>query len=80
MIYDILGWIGMSLVLIAYILLSTNRIDNGRLYQVLNLLASLFMAIGVFLKNAWFSFALQIIWGIVAIVALFKIKNKKEEK
>ena len=80
MIFDILGWIGMALVLIAYALLSTNKIDNGKLYQILNLLAAIYMAIGVYPKNAWFSFALQVVWGIVAVVALIKIKNKKEEK
>ena len=80
MIFDILGWIGMALVLIAYALLSTNKIDNGKLYQILNLLAAICMAIGVYPKNAWFSFALQVVWGIVAVVALIKIKNKKEGK
>ena len=79
MIFDILGWVGMALVLIAYALLSTNKINNGKLYQILNLIASLCMAIGVFPKNAWFSFALQVVWGIIAIVALIKIKDKKEE-
>ena len=77
MIYDFLGWIGMILVLIAYILLSTNKINNGYLYQLLNLIAGICMAIGLFPKNAWFSFALQIIWSGVAIVAIYKIKNKK---
>ena len=61
MIYDILGWIGMILVLIAYALLSTNKIKNGILYQVLNLIAGVLMAIGLYPKNAWFSFILQVI-------------------
>ena len=30
MIFDILGWIGMILVLLAYALLSTNKIENGK--------------------------------------------------
>lgn len=80
MIYDILGWIGTVLVLMAYLLLSTNKINNGKVYQILNLLASLFMAIGLLPKNAWFSFALQVIWGIIAIIALIKMSNKKENK
>ena len=81
MIFDILGWIGMVLVLIAYLLLSTNRINNGKLYQILNFLASLFMAIGLLPKIAWFSFSLQVIWGAVAIITLIKIyKTNKEQK
>lgn len=79
MIFDILGWIGMVLVLIAYALLSINKIPNGKLYQWLNLLASLFMAIGLYPKNAWFSFALQVVWGFIALIALIKIAVKKEK-
>ncbi|MBR5419090.1 hypothetical protein IK110_02485 [Candidatus Saccharibacteria bacterium] len=78
-IFDYIGWVGMVLVLLAYLLLSTNKIKNGVLYQVLNFFAALLMAIGLFPKNAWFSFTLQVVWGIVAIFALCKMKNKKEK-
>ena len=83
MIFDICGWIGTILVLIAYLLLSTNKISNGKIYQLINLLAAIFMAIGLFPKNAWFSFALQVIWGVIAAIALIKIykeKNWNKEK
>ena len=80
MIFDIIGWIGMILVLIAYFLLSTNKIKNGMLYQILNLLAGILMAIGLFPKNAWFSFTLQIIWAIIALVSIIKLKSNKLPK
>ena len=81
MIFDVLGWIGMFLVLIAYGLLSTNKIKQGKLYQFLNLAAAICMAIGLLPKNAWFSFALQIAWGLIAILAIFKIfKKEKKDK
>lgn len=76
MIFDILGWIGMVLVLVAYMLLSTNRIENGKLYQVLNLVAAILMAIGLYPTKAWFSFTLQIIWASIAIIAIIKIMKK----
>ena len=75
MIFDIFGWIGMVLVLLAYGLLSTNKIKNGILYQFINFIAAVFMAIGVFPKNAWFSFALQVIWALIAVIAIVKIKK-----
>lgn len=78
MIFDILGWLGMILVLLAYALLSINKIKNGITYQILNLFAAIFMAIGLLPKNAWFSFTLQIMWGLIAIVTIIKIKNKEE--
>ena len=76
MFFDIIGWIGMILVLVAYILLSMNKIDNGKLYQVLNFLAATFMAIGLFPTKAWFSFTLQIIWALIAIISIIKIIKK----
>ena len=79
MIFDVLGWIGMVLILIAYGLLSTNKISNGKLYQILNLIASIFMAIGLLPKNAWFSFTLQIAWALIGIVAIIKIMKKEKE-
>ena len=77
MIFDILGWIGMILVLVAYGLLSTNKVENGKLYQMLNLIAATFMAIGLFPTKAWFSFTLQVIWALIAIIAIVKLYKKK---
>ena len=77
MIFDILGWIGMILVLVAYGLLSTNKVENGKLYQMLNLIAATFMAIGLFPTKAWFSFTLQVIWALIAVVAIIKLYKKK---
>lgn len=76
MFYDIIGWIGMILLVIGYLLLSLNKISNGKTYQLFNLFGSLFMAIGLFPKNAWFSFSLQLIWLLVAVISLAKLNNK----
>jgi len=77
MIFDILGWLGMILVLLAYGLLSTNKIENGKLYQTLNFVAATLMAIGLFPTKAWFSFALQIIWALIAAISIIKIIKRR---
>ena len=77
MVFDIFGWVGMILVLLAYALLSTNKIENGKLYQILNLVAAILMAIGLFPTKAWFSFTLQVVWALVAMIAIIKIIKKK---
>ena len=79
-IFDIIGWIGMVLVLAAYILLSLGKIKNGYFYQFLNLVAGALMAIGLFPKNAWFSFTLQIVWALVAIISIVKLKATPKKK
>jgi hypothetical protein len=79
-IFDIIGWAGMVLVLLAYALLSTGKLKNGYLYQILNFVAALLMAIGLYPKNAWFSFTLQVVWGIIAIIAIVRMHTKKNRK
>ncbi len=76
MLYDIIGWIGMVLIVTAYLLLSFDKINNGKTYQLLNLFGSIFMAIGLFPKNAWFSFSLQVIWLLIAVISLVELKKK----
>jgi len=80
--FDIIGWIGMIFVLVAYLLLSFGKIKNGYTYQILNLIAGIFMAIGLFTKNAWFSFTLQIVWSAIAIISIIKLslRPKKRKK
>ena len=77
MLFNILGWLGMILVLIAYALLSTNKIENDKLYQTLNLSAATLMAIGLFPTKAWFSFTLQIIWALIALITIIKMIKRK---
>ena len=67
MFFDIIGWVGAVLVLLAYFLLSTKKIKAGYFYQLLNLAAGTCMAIGLFPKNAWFSFSVQIAWTLIAL-------------
>lgn len=76
MFFNILGWFGMILVLLAYALLSTNKIVNGKLYQIINLIAAILMAIGLFPTKAWFSFTLQVVWALIAIISIIKIVRK----
>ena len=76
MFFNTIGWIGMILVLIAYALLSTNKIENVKLYQTLNFLAATLMAIGLFPTKAWFSFTLQIIWALIALISIIKITKR----
>ncbi len=80
MIYDILGWIGTFLVLLSYILLSFNIVKNGLFYQLLNFFSALLMGIGLYPKNAWFSFYLQVIWAIIAILSIIQLYTKKKNK
>ena len=77
MFFDIIGWVGAVLVLLAYFLLSTKKIKAGYFYQILNFAAGTCMAIGLFPKNAWFSFSVQIAWTLIALWSIIKLRSKK---
>ena len=65
---QIIGWAGTFLVIFAYFLVSNNKINSeSKKYQLMNLFGAIGIGFNVFYQQAWPSFALQIIWGIIAI-------------
>ena len=71
-----IGWVGTFLIVLAYFLVSTKKVDGGsKTYQILNLLGAIGVGVNVFHQQAWPALTLQIVWGIIAIVSLFKIKK-----
>ncbi len=65
------GWVGTFLIVFAYFLVSYKKVDgSSKIYQAMNLLGAIGVGINVFHQQAWPAVALQVIWGIIAIVAL----------
>lgn len=68
-----LGWYGAIAVLAAYLLLSMEVIDQGLVYQLLNVTG----AAGIFAislaKKTWQPVALNVIWALIALVALLRM-------
>lgn len=73
MIVEIIGWIGTVLIVLAYFLVSTERIKpKANPYILMNLFGAIFIGVNVFAHQAWPTFALEIVWGSIAIAGLFK--------
>lgn len=71
-----IGWIGTFLIVLAYFLVSTKKVDGqSKSYQTLNLLGAIAVGVNVLHQHAWPALALQIIWGIIAIVSLIETKK-----
>lgn len=77
---QILGWVGTFLVVLAYFVLVYREeiTEHSKSYQLLNLFGAILIGVSVFYKTAWPAFALQIIWALIAIYSLLKIKFKKK--
>ncbi len=73
-IIELVGWTGTFFVVLAYFLVSNKKIEPAsKEYQLLNLFGALGISVNVWHHQAWPSFALQIVWGTIALVALVKI-------
>lgn len=70
-IAEIIGWGGAVAILLAYILVSAKVIPaSGYLYQSLNLTGAIGMLVIAFVKKVEQSVVINIIWAIIAIVAI----------
>ena len=76
-IVEFLGWFGAVTVLAGYLLFSLGKIPNGPLYQVLNLVGGLSVAINVAAHHAIPSTIVNGIWAVIAVVVLVKMARAR---
>jgi hypothetical protein len=79
---DIIGWIGSIEVLLAYGLNSYQKIrSDSLLFYLLNLTGGLFLVVYTIEKEAFASAFINIVWVIIAVIALMKFfRNRPETK
>jgi hypothetical protein len=82
LIVDIVGWIGAALILIAYFLVSTRRVEGNALsYQILNIFGSVFLIVNTFYYRAFPSTFVNIIWIAIALYSLSGVyRMRKAQK
>jgi len=74
----VFGGIGISLVLVAYFLVSNGRLKSASLgFQGKNLIGAALLTVYGSLLFAWASVALNAIWGLIAVVALVRVMRKR---
>jgi len=72
---DVIGWVGSAMVVIAYALNMYNRLAADALpYYLLNIIGSICLIINTAYHHAIPSAAVNIIWVLLAVVAMFKKK------
>ncbi len=71
---EILGWYGAAAIVLAYALVSFSILEpTSAWYQLLNGTGAFGMVVVSFAKKAYQPGVLNIIWAVIAIVALVKI-------
>lgn len=77
LLIDILGWVGSVEVILAYGLNSYQKIKSDSvLFQVLNLTGAAFLIVNTIYYGAYPSTFINIVWVVIAVVALFRIPRK----
>ena len=78
-IADVIGWGGAVLLLAAYALLSFKKLTgNSVLYQSMNVLAGIGLAISSFSHAAYPLTFVNTVWSVIGIIAIFAaVKNGK---
>lgn len=78
MLLEIFGWVGSFLIILAYYLLQTDRIEETNLkYQGINILGALMLGINAYYKQAWAILFLQTVWIIIGILGALRSKTSR---
>ncbi|MGE0774713.1 MAG: hypothetical protein AB7L36_06690 [Sphingomonadaceae bacterium] len=69
-----MGWTGAGLILLAYVLLSLDRLSaRSRAYQGMNVLGALGFIVNSGWNGAWPSVGLNVVWIAIGLYALWRI-------
>ena len=77
LIIDILGWIGVASLLVAYGLVSARKLAGDSLqYQILNLSGSALLILNSLFYGAYPSVGVNIAWIAIALISISQILRK----
>jgi hypothetical protein len=76
MFYEIIGWLGAAVVLLAYFLVSTRRVaPDSKQYQLLNLFGAAGIIANSVVHQATPSVWLNAVWLLIAVYGLVKLRD-----
>ncbi|MEI9922122.1 MAG: hypothetical protein WDO14_25490 [Bacteroidota bacterium] len=78
LLIDILGWIGAAETIVAYALNSSGKLKSDSvIFQLLNFTGAIFLIANTWFNHAYPSMVINIVWTVIAVVALINIYRKK---
>jgi hypothetical protein len=71
---DYIGWVGITLILLAYFLVSYKFVlGDSLLYQGINLVGCFGTFYNAYFKKSKPLMTLQIVWGLIALISIVRI-------
>jgi hypothetical protein len=78
-IYELTGWVGAFLFIIAYFLLATGRLSSEkRGYHIMNALGGFCLVVNAMSLSDLPTIVVNAVWGLIALFALFRILKKEK--
>ncbi len=76
---SISGWAGTVSYLVAYLLLSLNKLKaDQKIYHILNILGALGLTYNAVSLNDFPNIIVNVVWGIIALWAILSITRRKQ--
>ena len=74
-VINVVGWLGMALLVGAYVLVTAGKVQGtGLLFQLMNLAGGLFLMLNSAYYGAWPSAGLNVVWVLVGTVGLVRAR------
>jgi hypothetical protein len=79
-IINVVGWLGMALLITAYALVTASRIHaTGLAFQLMNLFGGGFLMVNSAWYGAWPSAALNLVWVCIGTVGLVRAAVRRPD-
>jgi len=70
---DLLGNVGVVILIIAYLLLQLNRLSsNGLIYSLLNMFGSVLITLSLLSRFNLSAFLIEIFWILISFIGVFR--------
>ncbi len=78
-IFQIIGFIGMVFVVLAYLLLQMGKINSNSLkFQFINLIGAILLLISLFVHFNLGSFIIEVFWIGITLYGIYKIYKERK--
>jgi len=79
--YDIIGTIGVLIIIIAYFLLQINRLSTSHLsFSIMNIIGSIMILYSLSFNWNLASFIIEVFWILVSLIGVYNYFRKNQDK
>jgi len=69
---DFVGNVGVLILMVAYLLLQLNKLNNGLVYSALNAFGAALIAISLLANFNLSAFLMEVFWVLISFVGIFR--------